>query len=53
MLYLARLSKMIANGLQILDIDDRTNTITGITSFRDPSVAIRCGLPATFKSIGG
>jgi RNA polymerase sigma-70 factor (ECF subfamily) len=43
---------MIANGLQILDIDERTNTITGITSFRDPSVAIRCGLPATFKSSG-
>lgn len=43
---------MIANGLQVLEINSQTNTITAITSFRDPNIAIRCGLPATIPSVG-
>lgn len=38
---------MIASGLQVLDVDVDSNTITAITSFRDPDIAVRCGFPMT------
>ena len=40
----------VVNGLQILDIDRSSGEIIAITSFRDPSIAIRCGLPASIAT---
>jgi hypothetical protein len=41
---------MIASGLQVLDVDGDSNTITAITSFRDPDIAVRCGFPIAIAS---
>ena len=41
---------LVVNGLQILDIDRGSGDIVAITSFRDPNIAIRCGLPATISA---
>ena len=43
-------STMIASGLQVLDVDGDSNTITAITSFRDPDIAVRCGFPMAIAS---
>jgi len=37
---------LVVNGLQILEIDAGSKLITAITSYRDPAMAVRCGLPA-------
>jgi RNA polymerase sigma-70 factor (ECF subfamily) len=43
---------LIASGLQVIDIDGPSNAIVAITSFRDPDLAARCGLPATISVAG-
>lgn len=39
--------RLLAGGLQIIDVDSNSKTITAITSFRDPGLAVRCGFPTT------
>jgi len=40
---------MVASGLQVLDVDGDSRTITAITSFRDPDLAVACGFPMTIS----
>jgi RNA polymerase sigma-70 factor (ECF subfamily) len=40
---------MIAGGLQVIDVDGDSNTISAITSFRDPEIAVRCGFPMSIR----
>jgi RNA polymerase sigma-70 factor (ECF subfamily) len=41
---------MTVNGLQVIDVDEDGQRITGIISFRDPETAVRCGFPMTITS---
>lgn len=43
---------LVATGLQVIEIDSESKTIVAITSFRDPDIPIRCGLPATITVVG-
>jgi hypothetical protein len=40
----------VVTGLQILQLTlvDRTPLITAIASYRDPDLAVRCGMPRTW-----
>jgi RNA polymerase sigma-70 factor (ECF subfamily) len=40
---------MTVSGIQVIEVDDGSRTITGITSFRDPEIAVRCGFPRTIS----
>ncbi len=42
---------LVATGLQILQVDevDGEPLITALVSYRDPAIAVRCGLPATIE----
>jgi RNA polymerase sigma-70 factor (ECF subfamily) len=43
--------RLVASGLQVLELDDVRGQflITGIVSFRDPGLPVRCGLPAAIS----
>jgi hypothetical protein len=36
---------MTVSGIQVIEVDDDSRLITGITSFRDPDIAVDCGFP--------
>jgi RNA polymerase sigma-70 factor (ECF subfamily) len=40
---------LTASGLQVIDVDADSETITDITSFRDPGIAEQCGFPKTIE----
>jgi RNA polymerase sigma-70 factor (ECF subfamily) len=40
---------MTVSGIQVIEVDDNSKTITGITSFRDPEIAVRCGFSPTLS----
>ncbi len=42
---------MVVSGLQVIDVDAISHRITGITSFRDPDIALRCGFPPTITTV--
>ncbi|MDP9495644.1 MAG: RNA polymerase subunit sigma-70 [Actinomycetota bacterium] len=43
---------LVVSGLQVLDVDGDSGTITAITSFRDPDLAVACGFPMTLPVPG-
>src|SRR5260370_38855285 len=45
-------SRLVVSGLQILQLADTSGQplITALVSYRDPALAIRCGMPATLQS---
>ncbi len=38
---------MTVSGIQVIEVAEGSKTISGITSFRDPETAVRCGFPRT------
>ena len=44
---------MVVDGLQVLDIHPDSTSVTAITSFRDPDLALRCGFAATIDGAHG
>ncbi|HEY6628926.1 MAG TPA: RNA polymerase subunit sigma-70 [Acidimicrobiia bacterium] len=40
---------MTVSGIQVIEVEDGSKTITGITSFRDPEIAVRCGFSRTIS----
>jgi RNA polymerase sigma-70 factor (ECF subfamily) len=40
---------MTISGIQVIEVDDSIKAISGITSYRDPEIAVRCGFPRTIS----